>query len=69
MRRSWASVQGGFTDGKWRHDGHGDTVLFQDEVNSVMSAALDNASVTALHNHFFYDEPRLFPCTSAAKLN
>ncbi len=38
----------------------GDIVLFQDEVNPAMSAALDNGlSVTALHNHFFYDEPRL----------
>jgi len=32
----------------------GDTVLFEDEVNAAMSAALDNGlSVTALHNHFF----------------
>ena len=39
----------------------GDTVLFQDEVNPVMSAALDNGlSVTALHNHFFYDEPKVY---------
>ena len=39
----------------------GDTVLFQDEVNPAMSAALDNGlSVTALHNHFFYDEPKVF---------
>jgi len=39
----------------------GDLVLFQDEVNPVMSAALDNGlSVTALHNHFLYDEPRVF---------
>ena len=39
----------------------GDTVLFQDEVNSVMSVALDNGlSVTALHNHFFYDEPKVY---------
>ncbi|MDE3067469.1 MAG: DUF1259 domain-containing protein [Verrucomicrobiota bacterium] len=39
----------------------GDTVLFQDEVNSVMSAALDNGlAVTALHNHFFYDEPKVY---------
>jgi hypothetical protein len=30
----------------------GDTVLFEDEVNAVMSAALDNGlRVTALHNH------------------
>jgi len=39
----------------------GDTVLFQDEVNSAMSAALDNGlSVTALHNHFFFDQPKVF---------
>jgi hypothetical protein len=39
----------------------GDLVLFQDEVNPAMSVALDNGlSVTALHNHFFYDEPRVF---------
>jgi Domain of Unknown Function (DUF1259) len=39
----------------------GDTVLFQDEVNPVMSVALDNGlSVTALHNHFFYDEPKVY---------
>src|SRR6267154_5161151 len=38
-----------------------DTVLFEDEVNSVMSAALDNGlSVTALHNHFFFDEPKVY---------
>src|SRR5213078_5209689 len=39
----------------------GDTVLFEDEVNSVMSAAFDNGlSVTALHNHFFFDEPKVY---------
>jgi hypothetical protein len=39
----------------------GDTVLMQDEVNPVMSAALNNGlSVTALHNHFFYDEPKIY---------
>ena len=39
----------------------GDLVLFEDEVNPVMSAALDNGlSVTALHNHFFYDSPKVF---------
>ncbi len=39
----------------------GDTVLFEDEVNSAMSAALDNGlSVTALHNHFFFDEPKVY---------
>lgn len=39
----------------------GDLVLLQDEVNPVMSALLDNGfDVTALHNHFFWDEPRIF---------
>src|SRR6058998_3234642 len=39
----------------------GDTVLFEDEVNAAMSAALENGlSVTALHNHFFFDRPRVF---------
>ena len=39
----------------------GDLVLLQDEVNPVMSALLDNGiDVTALHNHFFWDEPRVY---------
>ena len=39
----------------------GDNVLFQDEVNPVMSVALENGlQVTALHNHFFYDEPKVY---------
>jgi hypothetical protein len=39
----------------------GDLVLLEDEVNPVMSALLDNGlEVTALHNHFFYESPRLF---------
>ena len=39
----------------------GDTVLFEDEVNPVMSVALENGlSVTALHNHFFFDHPRVY---------
>src|SRR6266705_6872260 len=39
----------------------GDTVLFEDEVNAAMSTALDNGlSVTALHNHFFFDHPKVF---------
>src|SRR5438552_14515522 len=39
----------------------GDTVLFEDEVNAVMTAALDNGlSVTALHNHFFFDQPKVY---------
>ena len=39
----------------------GDTVLFEDEVNAVMSAAFENGlSVTALHNHFFFDHPKVY---------
>jgi hypothetical protein len=39
----------------------GDTVLFEDEVNPAMSAALENGlAVTALHNHFFFDQPRVY---------
>src|SRR5437867_10351303 len=39
----------------------GDLVLTQEEVNPVMSALLENGlEVTALHNHFFWDEPRVF---------
>lgn len=38
----------------------GDMVLLEDQVNSVMSAALDNGlEVTALHNHFLWDTPRV----------
>ena len=39
----------------------GDTVLLEDEVNPAMSAALDaGLEVTALHNHFFFDQPRVY---------
>src|SRR5205814_1719954 len=39
----------------------GDTVLFEDEVNPTMSVALDSGlSVTALHNHFFFDHPKVY---------
>ncbi len=38
----------------------GDIVLLEDEVNPAMSAALDSGlEVTALHNHFFYESPRV----------
>src|SRR5262252_10262439 len=38
----------------------GDTTLLEDQVNPVMSAALDNGlEVTALHNHFFWDSPKV----------
>jgi hypothetical protein len=39
----------------------GDLVLLQEEVNPVMSALLDHGiDVTALHNHFFWDEPHVY---------
>ena len=39
----------------------GDLVLLEDEVNPVMTALLDNGlDVTALHNHFFWDQPKMF---------
>ena len=39
----------------------GDLVLTENEVNPVMSALLDNGlDVTALHNHFFFDSPRIY---------
>ena len=39
----------------------GDLVLFQDEVNPVMSVLFKNGvGVTALHNHFFFDEPKVY---------
>ncbi len=52
----------GFTKGKGGMDVMmGDLVLTQDEVNPVMSALLENGlEVTALHNHFFWEEPRIF---------
>jgi hypothetical protein len=39
----------------------GDTVVFQDEVDAAMDAAFSHGlKVTALHNHFFYDEPKVY---------
>lgn len=39
----------------------GDTVVFQDEVSPAMDAAFANGlEVSALHNHFFYDEPKVY---------
>ncbi len=39
----------------------GDLVLFEDEVNPVMSAVFDHGlEVTALHNHFFHAEPQVY---------
>jgi biopolymer transport protein ExbD len=38
----------------------GDIVMTEDQVNSVMDAALNNGlEVTALHNHFFWDKPKV----------
>src|SRR4051794_21340239 len=55
---SWASFMPGMKDGAMVM---GDLVLMQDEVNPVMSAALDNGlEITALHNHFFFDEPKVY---------
>src|SRR5213594_244772 len=54
---TWAA----FTESKNGAMVMGDTVLFEDEVNSAMSAALANGlSVTALHNHFFFDQPKVY---------
>jgi hypothetical protein len=56
---SWAAFKPGMKGGTVMV--MGDMVLFQDEVNPAMSVALDNGlSVTALHNHFFYDEPKVY---------
>jgi hypothetical protein len=39
----------------------GDTVVFQDEVNPALDAAFAaGLEVTAIHNHFFYDEPKVY---------
>jgi len=55
---SWAAFTAG---GKSEAMVMGDLVLFEDEVNAVMSAALDHGlEVTALHNHFFFDQPKVY---------
>jgi hypothetical protein len=39
----------------------GDTVVFEDEVTPAMDAAFAaGLDVTALHNHFFHDEPKVY---------
>jgi hypothetical protein len=55
---TWAAfTQGSHTDAMVM----GDTVLFEDEVNVAMSCAFENGlSVTALHNHFFFDHPKVY---------
>src|SRR5215204_6092415 len=38
-----------------------DTVLLQEEVNPLISSAQANSlEISAIHNHFFYEEPRIF---------
>jgi hypothetical protein len=55
---SWAAFKPGMKEDAMVM---GDLVLFQDEVNGAMSAALDNGlNVTALHNHFFFDDPKVY---------
>ncbi len=53
---AWAAIQGS--------PGHimvmGDLVLAEDQVNPVMSVALENGlQMTALHNHFLWETPRV----------
>jgi hypothetical protein len=53
---SWAA----FTPGHGGTMVMGDIVLLEDEVSPAMSAALNNGlEVTALHNHFFFESPRV----------
>src|SRR6266480_628266 len=54
---SWAA----FTPGKDGAMVMGDTVVFQDEVSPAMDAAFAaGLEVTGLHNHFFFDEPKVY---------
>ena len=55
---SWAAFKAGIKENVMIM---GDLVLFQDEVNPVMTALFENGiEVTALHNHFFYDQPKVY---------
>ena len=55
---SWAAFKAG---NKGSAMVMGDLVLFEDEVNPVMSALLAHGvAVTALHNHFFFDQPHVY---------
>ncbi len=57
---SWASFQNGSKKGVEAMI-MGDLGLFEDEVNPAMSVALENSiEVTALHNHFFFDNPKVY---------
>jgi hypothetical protein len=54
---SWAA----FTPTKHGAMVMGDTVVFQDEVTAAMDAAFAGGlEVTGLHNHFFFDEPKVY---------
>lgn len=57
---------GGWVSFKKTNDGKSamvmsDTVLLMEEVNPLISAAQTNElEIAAIHNHFFYEEPRIF---------
>src|SRR5262245_62317338 len=54
---SWAA----FTPARHGAMVMGDTVVFQDEVSPAMDAAFAHGlEVTALHNHFFFEEPKVY---------
>jgi len=53
---AWAAFSGGGANTMVM----GDIVLTEEQVNPAMSAALDNGlEVSALHNHFFWDSPKV----------
>jgi hypothetical protein len=55
---TWAAFQAGKAESAMIM---GDMVLVEDEVNPVLSVLLDaGLSVTALHNHFFFDDPKVY---------
>ncbi len=55
---SWAAFQAGKAEAAMVM---GDLVLCEDEVNPVLSVLLEaGLNVTALHNHFFFDDPRVY---------
>src|SRR5438132_10363713 len=54
---SWAA----FTPTKHGAMVMGDTVVFQDEVTPAMDAAFAaGLEISGLHNHFFFDEPKVY---------
>lgn len=54
---SWA----GFSPASQNAMVMGDTVVFQDEVSPAMDAAFAHGlEISALHNHFFFDEPKVY---------